>query len=247
MVAVVCLTVAVMALAVWLVRRTVPATRDGFHAEISAPMLGIVAAVFGLLLAFVIIIAYQNFLEADDNASREAAALSSIVRDSAAFPEPGGSNVRRAVGAYVRSVVEDEFPQMREGTDSDVARGTLDGVFAAFRTVEPRTPEQTAFYDDAVRQLNETLDARRNRIESAVGGLPWDIAVLILFSSFVVVAYSLVVGSPSYWFHLLGPAAIASVVAVSLVVLVDLSYPFSGDFAIPPDDFQAGVLKAFFN
>ena len=247
MVAAVCLTVAVMALAVWVVRRTVPATRDGFHAEISAPMLGIVAAVFGLLLAFVIIIAYQNFLEADDNASREAAALSSIVRDSAAFPEPGGSNVRRAVGAYVRSVVEDEFPQMREGTDSDVARGTLDGVFAAFRTVEPRTPEQTAFYDDAVRQLNETLDARRNRIESAVGGLPWDIAVLILFSSFVVVAYSLVVGSPSYWFHLLGPAAIASVVAVSLVVLVDLSYPFSGDFAIPPDDFQAGVLKAFFN
>jgi hypothetical protein len=247
MVAAVCLTVAVMALAVWLVRRTVPATRDGFHAEISAPMLGIVAAVFGLLLAFVIIIAYQNFLEADDNASREAAALSSIVRDSAAFPEPGGSNVRRAVGAYVRSVVQDEFPQMREGTDSDVARGTLDGVFAAFRTVEPKTPEQTAFYDDAVRQLNETLDARRNRIESAVGGLPWDIAVLILFSSFVVVAYSLVVGSPSYWFHLLGPAAIASVVAVSLVVLVDLSYPFSGDFAIPPDDFQAGVLKAFFN
>lgn len=140
MVAAVCLTVAVMALAVWLVRRTVPATRDGFHAEISAPMLGIVAAVFGLLLAFVIIIAYQNFLEADDNASREAAALSSIVRDSAAFPEPGGSNVRRAVGAYVRSVVEDEFPQMREGTDSDVARGTLDGVFAAFRTVEPTTP-----------------------------------------------------------------------------------------------------------
>ena len=140
MVAAVCLTVAVMALAVWLVRRTVPATRDGFHAEISAPMLGIVAAVFGLLLAFVIIIAYQNFLEADDNASREAAALSSILRDSAAFPEPGGSNVRRAVGAYVRSVVEDEFPQMREGTDSDVARGTLDGVFAAFRTVEPTTP-----------------------------------------------------------------------------------------------------------
>ena len=247
MVAAVCLTVAVMALAVWLVRRTVPATRDGFHAEISAPMLGVVAAVFGLLLAFVIIIAYQNFLEADDNASREAAALSSIVRDSAAFPEPGGSNVRRAVGAYVRSVVEDEFPQMREGTDSDVARGTLDDVFAAFRTVEPTTPEQTAFYDDAVRQLNETLDARRNRIESAVGGLPWDIAALILFSSLVVVAYSVLVGSPNYWFHLLGPAAIASVVAVALVVLVDLSYPFSGDFAIPPDDFQTGVLKAFFN
>ena len=95
MVVAVCLTLAVMVLAVWLVRRAVPATRDGFHAEVSAPMLGVVAAVFGLLLAFVIIIAYQNFLEADDNVSREAAALSSIVRDSAAFPSPGQQRASR--------------------------------------------------------------------------------------------------------------------------------------------------------
>jgi hypothetical protein len=38
---------------------------EGFHAEIAAPMVGVVAALFGLLLAFVIVIAYQNFLDAD--------------------------------------------------------------------------------------------------------------------------------------------------------------------------------------
>ena len=245
MVVAVCLTLAVTVLAVWLIRRAVPATRDGFHAEVSAPMLGTVAAVFGLLLAFVIVIAYQNYLDAADNVSQEAAALSAIVRDSAAFPEPGGSNVRRAVGTYVRSVVENEWPRMRVGTDSDVARGGLDGIYAAFGTVAPTSAEQTAFYDDAVRQLNGALDARRNRIQAAVGGLPGDIAILILFSSFIVVAYAVLVGSPNYWFHLLGPAAIAAVVAVSLVVLVDLSYPFSGDFAIHPDDFQTGALARF--
>jgi hypothetical protein len=247
MVAAVCLSLAVTVLAVWLIRRAVPVTRDGFHAEVSGSMLGVVAAVFGLLLAFVIVIAYQNFIEADDNASREAAALSAIVRDSAALPEPGGSNVRRAVGVYVRSVVDDEYPRMRDGTDSDAALAGLDGIYTAFRTVEPRSAEQKAFNVDAIQQLNDALDARRNRIQSAVGGLPWDIAILILFSSFVVVAYAVLVGSPSFWFHLLGPGAIAAVVAVSLVVLVDLSYPFSGDFAIPPDDFQTGALAPFFH
>ena len=43
----------------WLIRHAVPSTREGFHAEISAPMLGVVAALFGLLLAFVIITAYE--------------------------------------------------------------------------------------------------------------------------------------------------------------------------------------------
>jgi hypothetical protein len=169
------------------------------------------------------------------------------VRDSAAFPEPGGGNVRRAVGTYVHSVVTDEWPRMRDGHDSDIAKGSLDGIYAAFRSVEPRTAAQSAFYDDAVRKLNDALDARRNRIQKATGGLPRDIAVLLLFSSLVIVAYAVLVGSPNFWFHLLGPAAIVAVIAVSLVVLVDLSYPFSGDFAISPDDFQTGALAQYFH
>ena len=56
----VALTLGVVVLAVWVIRRVVPATREGFMAEISAPMLGVPAALFGLLLAFVVVIAYQN-------------------------------------------------------------------------------------------------------------------------------------------------------------------------------------------
>ena len=246
MVVAIAFTIVVVVLAVWVIRRTVPATREGFHAEISAPMLGVVAALFGLILAFVIIIAYQNFLDADANVSREADALSSVVRDSAAFPEPGGANVRLAVGNYVRTVVDKEWPEMHKGQDSSLARGSLSNIFAAFRTVKPTSHVETAFYDDSVSQLNDALDARRNRIQTASGGLPRDIAALILFSSFVIIAYAVLVGSPNFWFHVLGPLAIALVVAISLVVLVDLTYPFSGDVAITPDDFKTGALQQFF-
>jgi hypothetical protein len=38
------LSLAVMMLAVWLIRRAVPVTRGGFHAEVSAPMLSVAAA-----------------------------------------------------------------------------------------------------------------------------------------------------------------------------------------------------------
>src|SRR5262245_48838772 len=120
----------VVVLSVWLIRRVVPSTRDGFHAEISAPMLGVVAALFGLVLAFVIVIAYENFLEANAKVSEEADALASIVRDSDAFPEPGGANVRAAVGAYVRSVVNEEWRAMHEGNDSELAKESLTGIFA---------------------------------------------------------------------------------------------------------------------
>src|SRR4051794_14971636 len=100
MLAAIGITFGLVVLAVWQIRRTVPETREGFHAEISAPMLGVVAALFGLLLAFVIILAYENFLGTSADVSREADSLAALVRDSVAYPEPGGSNVRKAVGVY---------------------------------------------------------------------------------------------------------------------------------------------------
>ena len=236
----------VVVLAVRVIRSLVPETREGFHAEISAPMLGVVAALFGLLFAFVIIIAYENFLEANADVSREADSLASIVRDSGAFSEPDRDRVRGAVEAYARAVVDDEWARMRDGTDSTQASRALDEVFVALQSVEPTSPAETGFFDDSVRQLNDALDARRDRLAAADGGLPFEMAALILFSSFVIVGYAVLVGSPDLWFHVLGPAAIAIIIAFSLVVLLDLSYPFSGDFTVDPEPFETGVLAQFF-
>jgi hypothetical protein len=63
----------------------------------------------------------------------------------------------------------------------------------------------------------------------------------------VIVAYAVSVGSANFWLHPLGPAAIAMIVAVSLAILVDLTYPFSGDVAIAPEDFKSGALAVYFS
>ena len=98
------------------------------------------------------------------------------MRDSTAFTGQDGERVRGAVGTYVRTVVDDEWELMREGGDSLQASRALDAVFAALQSVEPTTPAATGFYDDSVRQLNDALDARRDRLEAARGGLPFELA-----------------------------------------------------------------------
>ena len=140
-------------LAVWLVRRLLPATREGFDAEVSSQMLGVVAAFFGLLLAFVVVIEYQNFGDAQSSVSQEADALAAIVRDSDALPRPGADRLRRAVGDYVRVVVADEWPRMRSGKDSDRAWAAVSQVYRELQALEPRPGREATFYDDAVRQL----------------------------------------------------------------------------------------------
>ena len=236
----------IVLLLVWLIRRLVPAVREGFDAEVSSQLLGVVAALFGLLLAFIVVIAYQNYGDTQSNAGNEAGALATIVRDSAAFPEPGRARVRAAVGTYVRAVVNDEWPRMHDGHDSPRAATAVAGIYAAFQRVDPKSPRAVAFYDDSVRQLSTALVARRNRLADAGGGLPWVIGVLLIVGSLIIVGYTVLVGSRSFWFHLIGAGSVALVLGLSLVVLLDLTYPFSGDLSVGTAPFRTGALAQFF-
>ena len=246
LVAVVAAIVGLVLLLVWLIRRLVPAVSEGFDAEVSSQMLGVVAALFGLLFAFIIVIAYQNYSDAQSNVSDEADALAAIVRDSGAFPQPQRDRVRASVGAYVHTVVVEEWPRMRQGEDSADAWAAVGGMYRTLQGVNPGSPGAQAFYDDSVRQLNAALVARRNRLGNAGGGLPWVVGALLFVGSLVLIGYAVLVGSRSFWFHAIGAGAIALVIGLSLVVLLDLIYPFSGDLAIDPGSFKTGALAQFF-
>jgi hypothetical protein len=231
---------------VWLIRRIVPPTREGFDAEVSSQLLGVVAALFGLLLAFIVVIAYQNFGDTQSNVSNEADALAAIVRDSAAFEQSDRARIKGGVGTYVRAVVVDEWPRMHQGQDSPRAAAAVAGMYRAIQGARPNSPRAVAFYNDSVQQLSTVLVARRNRLNDAGGGLPWVIGVLLLVGSIIIVGYTVLVGSRSFWFHAIGAGSIAIVLGLSLVVLLDLTYPFSGDLSVGSSPFRTGVLAQFF-
>src|SRR3954453_15735869 len=94
------LVVAVTLLGVWLVRRAVPLTAEGFDAEVSSQMLGIVASMFGLVLAFAVVLAFQGYAGAEAGVPQEADGTPQIVRDTRAFPPMDKANVSAASGAY---------------------------------------------------------------------------------------------------------------------------------------------------
>jgi ABC-type multidrug transport system fused ATPase/permease subunit len=118
----------------------------------------------------------------------------------------------------------------------------MDAIFDSLQRVVTRSGRETAFYEDSVRQLNEALVARRDRLDAARGGLPPLVSALILVGSFVMLGYGMLVGSRKAWLHAVSAGAIAVLIGFSLVVLLDLSYPFSGDLAIEPDPFETGAL-----
>ena len=242
----VCIVLALVLGGVLLVRRAVPATREGFDAEVSSQMVGIVATLFGLLLAFVVVLAFEAYSDAEDNVRLEADSLAQILRDSQGLSPADSAVISQSIGQYVRAVVEDEWPRLRDGESSHRATDAVAGMFAALQSARPDTPARTAFYDDAVRRLNDALSARRDRLADSSGGLSSMIVALVLVGSLVVLGYVVLVGSRSTAFHLIGAGAVAVVLGFTLVVLLAYNYPYSGSVAIDPGPFREGILGEFF-
>jgi hypothetical protein len=240
------LIVGVTLLGVWLVRRAVPLTAEGFDAEVSSQMLGVVASMFGLVLAFAVVLAFQGYDDAEADVRQEADGISQIVRDSRAFPPMDKANVSAASGAYVRAVVEDEWPQLRHGHGSARASTAIDNLYLALQRVQPATTAASVFYQDAVGRLNDVLSARRARLADADGGLSAPIVGLVILGSSVVLCYAILVGSRSAAFHMVSASAIALVLGFSLVILMAYNFPYSGSLAIDPAPFQSGVLAQYF-
>ena len=118
-------TVCLVLLGVWLIRRLVPVTREGFDAEVSSQMLGVVASLFGLLLAFVIVIEYQNFGNAQENVGQEADSLSRRSRATAKrFLRPRAPGYAARSGRY--------RPRSRDRRVAEATRGPRKP--AGFRT-----------------------------------------------------------------------------------------------------------------
>ena len=90
LIAVVAAIVGVVLLLVWLVRRLVPSVAEGFDAEVASQMLGVVAALFGLLLAFIIVIAYQNYGDTQSSVSRRGGRPRSDRAGQRIVPAGGG-------------------------------------------------------------------------------------------------------------------------------------------------------------
>jgi hypothetical protein len=80
------------------------------------PMIQVVGTAFAVLLAFVILAAFQTYNGAHSGAASEATALLDMARNAELFPAHQRDQLRSDLICYGRAVVSYEWPAMRGAT-----------------------------------------------------------------------------------------------------------------------------------
>ena len=133
---------------------------------------------------------------------------------------------------------------MAEGRSSPRAWALLDEMRVTLGGFEPRTAAQQALYQEGLDRIHDLADARRTRLVEANEGIPAILWVVLGVGGMVAVGFTYLFGLENTWVHSLMVAALAGLIALVLLTIGALEYPFSGDARIGPGAFEL-VLNRF--
>ncbi|MER7519939.1 DUF4239 domain-containing protein [Streptomyces sp. NPDC126499] len=229
-----------------LLRRRHPSLARGEHNDMVGVTLGMFGAIYGIILAFVIVTLWTQLESTQTIVATEATDTALIARDAAAFPPPVRARLDAALSGYVHAVVEDQWPQMRAGRPSHAATaGKLQAVYDVLQTYEPKTAREKVFYEEAVGHLDDVASQRRARLTMAEQELPPLLQALAFGGALVLIPLTFLYGMRKLRIQLLFVSSVAALIGFSLLLVFVLDRPFAGELSVSPAPYQEGALARY--
>src|SRR6478672_13154093 len=127
---------------IWLAHHSKLADSAG-REENSAlsPFLTCVALVFGALLGFTVVVAWEQFSSAEAHVTHEASTLTTMYRQTVAMPAPERTQLRQQLRKYAEAVSGPEWSaQETGGGTSDMARAAITEMYRLFGPASTSSP-----------------------------------------------------------------------------------------------------------
>ncbi|MGW0362726.1 bestrophin-like domain [Streptomyces sp. NPDC002990] len=241
-------TVAVSMAGSVLLRRRYPSLAEGEHNDMVGVTLGMFGAIYGIILAFVIVTLWTQLDSTQTTVATEATDIALIARDAAAFPPPVRADLDAALSGYVHAVVEDQWPRMRAGRPSyGATERHLRTAFETLQAYEPKTAREEVFYAEAVSHLNDVAAQRRSRLTMAEQELPPLLQVLAFGGALVLIPLTFLYGMRRLLVQLLFVASVAALIGFSLLLVLVLDRPFAGQLSVSPAPYREGALAQYWS
>src|SRR3954451_18658248 len=123
--------VAVAACSVWLAHRTLTEPVSEGHNGALSPFITCVGLVYGALLGFVIVVAWEQFSSAEANVSNEASTVTTMYRQTVGMPVTEQTQMRGLLRTYTTAVAGPEWEKAIRagGGGTESARDALNEMY----------------------------------------------------------------------------------------------------------------------
>lgn len=216
-------------------RRVISISALDSHHEVAGFIFGTVGVIYAVLLAFVVVVVWEEFESAKVAVSSEANHLANIGRLAEGLEPPASDLIRREARNYAQLVVFTEFPAMRAGDESLLTAWGSDPLWRVIRDFTPQTVKEQVIYAEMISQMDDLGSRRRARLHAGFDNLPWLMWVLLVGGGMTTVGFTYLFRIKMLRAQVVMTVALAGVTAFVLYLILALDNPFRGVLTVSSD------------
>jgi hypothetical protein len=232
-------TGAAAALLTLFVRRKVHIDALRRHHEIGSAVFAQMGVVFAVLLAFVFNQVWGEYNDADEAIARECGNLRVAALLANNLPTDAAEHVKALIATYVSTVIKDEWPAMADRHDSIAAEARLRELAHGVTGLPTANPDEAATRSELILLLRAAYQHRETRLYEMSSGLPLTLWAMLLTFSLTLLGFLFFFGMEVVSTQMAFAGVFAGSLAMVMVILGMLNYPFEGAMALQPTEFQA--------
>ena len=231
-------------LGLYVVRILVPLETLKKNHEVAGFTFGVLGAFYGLLLAFVIVAAWERFDRANANVQEEGVALISLYRLSKGYSAPTGSDLQHAIRAYTHRLIEVEWPDMANSkfASIDDSVGTL-SLWQIIATYKPEDSRRSLLLDKSFDQLSKLTEETSLRYLYSKENLPSVVWMVIYAGLFITIGFSYFFGLETFFSQALMCAVFSALLGLTILAILELAHPYQGYVVVSSQPLQYALSR----
>lgn len=225
---------------IWLANRVVDDSAAKKHNPALSPFLTTVALVYGTLLGFTVVVAWEQFSSAEANVTSEASTLATMYRQTVGMPAPEQAKMRELLRTY-NTAVQAEWDRPGRGATSDAARSAITQMY---RVLGSRQPSEASnpINGEFLGQLTVLTTQRNTRILDARPRIPGLMWTGMLIGGVLLIGLMGFTRLQSNRGHVILSSGVAVLLGLLLYIVFWLDRPFGRELGVTPEPFEYAVL-----
>jgi hypothetical protein len=215
------------------------------HNDIAGFVFATVGVIYGVMLAFVVIIVWEQYNEANTIARNEAAQAYSLYRDLSIYPDQKEAKPAIvSLEVFSKAVVEKEYPllrQMKWETKHVVSVDTEKKflkLWEDIKTMAPKTLQEVAMFNEILKDINTIGQEREKRLIISHDDLPGVIWITMVFGALVTIGFTSLFGNENPNGQIVITSLLSIVISLVIFVVISLNFPFTGEVAIGSEGYE---------
>jgi hypothetical protein len=213
----------------WLARRSPWNARFAGEVGQHNKAFDFLGTAFAVLLAFVVLEAYQSYNDAKSGAEEEAEAVLQLSRTAEAFAPETHAELEGLLVCYGRAVVHHGWPAMENEESSPVVNDWGTQFRRAVLGVQIQGPVQVQSFRQLLEEQDSRIQGRRTRLAEAVRIVPTPLWIVLLMGASLTIGWVILSAGRqgSFLVQAAVVASVAAMVTAALLLVNFLDHPFS--------------------